>query len=321
MTNKERYAQLCAEHSDIPFFMQHWWLSCVCAGKQWDVWFYEDVDGSVLAAMPYLYRRRLWGVRFVVQPTHSQIGGVWLSPEARADNVKLRNVCCRLMSFLKSLNLWYYYQQFEPDSPLVPLLAGMGFKTRKRITYRLDDISNMEDVESRCSKNKRRQFAKARELVVARELDPEVFYAFHSKTLRDRRKEISYTREYFLVLYNHAVNRGQGGIVSLSDASGKLLAAAFVVWNDEWMYYLIPAFDLTHKETGASARLVLEAVKWASEMNLKFDFEGSMIPGVAKHYKQYAPDTVYYYGVEKVYNPLFRLFRWLYRVVNRKKIR
>ena len=37
------------------------------------------------------------------------------------------------------------------------------------------------------------------------------------------------------------------------------------------------------------------------------DFEGSMIPGVAEHYRQFGSEARIYYSVEKIYNPLFRL--------------
>lgn len=320
MTNKEKYEQLCAANADIPLFMQHWWLQCVCAGKRWDVWLCEDADGTVLAAMPYLYRKRLRGVYFIAQPTHTQLGGVWLSERTKNDEDKLRAVAGQLVDYLKSLKLWFYYQQYCIGSEMVPVMEQMGFTIRKRITYRIDDVSDLEAVENACSKNKRRQFQHAKDLVARRDMDPEEFYTFHSETLRRRRREISYSREYFLVLYNHAVRRGQGGIISLHDGDGKTLAAAFLVWDDKALYYLIPAFDAKYKESGASARLALEAIKLASEKQVAFDFEGSMIPGVAKHYKQYGTTPVYYYSVERVYNPLFRLFRWAYRIINHRKI-
>ena len=319
-TNKEQYARLCSETADMPLFLQHWWLQCVCAGKRWDVWLMKDTDGSILAAMPYLYRKRLWGVPFIVQPTHTQLGGVWLSDKALNDSDIQRRVVRKMTEFIKGLGVWYYYQQYCIDSPLVPLLGEAGFTLKKRLTYRLDDVSDMDAVTENCSKNKRRQFLHAKDLIVRRDMEPEEFYKFHSATLMSRNREISYTREYFLVLYNHAIRRGQGAIISLHDNDGQTLAALFTVWDDKRLYYLIPAFDINKKESGASARMALEAIRFASEKQLAFDFEGSMIPGVAKHYKQYGTTPVYYYGVEKVYNPLFRLFRWLYRLKNRKKV-
>ncbi len=320
LTPKERYAQLCSSGADIPLFMQHWWLECVCAGKRWEVWLYLDASGSILAAMPYLYRRRMGNVRFVVQPTHSQLGGVWLSPEVRNDEALQYTIAESLVQHLKSLKLWYYYQQYNIGSPMVGILSSMGFTVKRRVTYRIDDVSDMAAVERACSKNKKRQLQHAIDLTVRHDMDPEEFYNYHRDTLHRRRREISYTREYFLVLYHHALRRGQGEIISLHDNHGTTLAAAFVVWDNTALYYLIPAFDISRKETGASARLPIEAMKLASEKGIAFDFEGSMIPGVAKHYQQYGTTAVEYFSVERVYTPLFRLMRWIYRIKNRKKI-
>ena len=76
------------------------------------------------------------------------------------------------------------------------------------------------------------------------------------------------------------------------------------------MYYLIPCYSLEHKNSGAGALLVLEAIKLAREKQVVFDFEGSMIRGVANHYKQFGSTSTMYYSVEKYYKPLFRLAVW-----------
>ena len=86
------------------------------------------------------------------------------------------------------------------------------------------------------------------------------------------------------------------------------------------MYYLIPCFDPEYKESGASALLVLEAIKLAREKGVMFDFEGSMISGVAKHYKQFGSKETTYYSVEKYYKWWFR-FAMLWNWLRNKKYR
>ena len=78
------------------------------------------------------------------------------------------------------------------------------------------------------------------------------------------------------------------------------------------MYYLIPCYDPQHKDSGASALLVLEAIKLARQQNVAFDFEGSMIKGVANHYKQFGSTRALYYGVEKYYKWYF----WFANAIN-----
>ena len=38
-----------------------------------------------------------------------------------------------------------------------------------------------------------------------------------------------------------------------------------------------------------------------------FDFEGSMHRGTANHYRQFGSLQTLYYGVQRVYRPIFRL--------------
>jgi hypothetical protein len=81
------------------------------------------------------------------------------------------------------------------------------------------------------------------------------------------------------------------------------------------MYYLIPCYDPQYKSSGASALLVLEAIKLAQRLGVAFDFEGSMIKGIANHYKQFGSTATYYYSVEKYYKWYF----WFANLYNRIK--
>lgn len=92
-----------------------------------------------------------------------------------------------------------------------------------------------------------------------------------------------------------------------------MLAAAYLVWDKHSMYYLIPCYDLKYKDSGASALLVLEAIKLARQKGVSFDFEGSMIKGVANHYKQFGSTQTIYYSVEKYYKWYF----WFANVINK----
>jgi hypothetical protein len=78
------------------------------------------------------------------------------------------------------------------------------------------------------------------------------------------------------------------------------------------MYYLIPCYDQKYKDSGASALLVLEAIKLARQKGVAFDFEGSMIRGVANHYKQFGSTRTIYYSVEIYYKWYF----WFANAIN-----
>ena len=313
MTNKERYIEWSATQEYVPIFMMPWWLDAVCAGKEWDVLLAENEAGEIIGAMPYLLRKRAW-LKYIVMPQMSQIGGIWVTPEVTADRWKTAEVCRVLKEQLDKMGLAYYYQQYLPGSLCVDAMRALGFKTKERVTYRMEDLSNMDDVIAKFSKNKRRQLQKALSLQADRTMDIEDFYRFHCQCLAARKRQISYTREFLLVLERKAKRLGQCQILSVRNADGEPYAAAFLVWDKNYMYYLIPAYNPAFGESGASALLVLEAMKMAREKHLLFDFEGSMDRGIAKHYKQFGSIPVTYFSVEKYYKPLFRLAIWIQRI-------
>lgn len=321
MTNKERYAGWCAEQPAMPVFFQPWWLDAVCAGKGWDVFLViQPRSERILAALPYLTGKRYW-MRFVLMPQMTPVGGVWLDRSllnddgSTWDKEALQSICDELFSQLGNLNLHYYYQHFTPGNPCPAVFQSKDMRVRERVTYRLEDLSDLDKVIDGFSRNKKRQLQKALSLHAERgKVNVEDFYRFHRDMLAARHRKISYTREFLLVLERKARRQGQCEIVSIHSADGALYAEAFVVWDNRALYYLIAAQDHAHEDSGAMALLVLECIKFAREKGLVFDFEGSMIKGVAKHFKQFGAQPVTYHSVEKFYKKWFVIPYWLYRI-------
>ena len=306
MSNKERYITWVDEQEYIPIFMMPWWMDAVCAGKEWDVLLAEDEKGNIIGAMPYLLRKRAW-FKYIIMPQQTQIGGIWVTAETTADRWKTAEACRLIKEQLDAMGLAYYYQQYLPGSLCVDAMHGLGFKTRERVTYRVEDLSDLDSLINSFSKNKKRHLQKALSLHAERKMEVEDFYRFHCECMAARKRKISYSREFLLVLERKARRLKQCEILSICNADGVPYAAAFLVWDKHYLYYLIPAFDPIYRESGASSLLVLEAMKLAREKHVRFDFEGSMDKGVAKHYKQFGSTPFTYFSVEKYYKPLFRL--------------
>ena len=313
MTNKERYSEWAAQQEYVPIYLQPWWLEAVCAGKEWDVLLAEDEEGHILGAMPYLLRKRLW-FKYILMPQQTQIGGIWVASEITGDRWKTAEVCRNIKEQLDKMGLAYYYQQYLPGSLCVDAMRGLGFKTKERITYRVDDLSDLDAVIESFSKNKRRQLQKALSLHAEHKMDAEDFYRFHTRCLAARKRRCSYTREFLLVLERKARRAKQCAILSICNADGVPYAAAFLIWDKHYMSYLIPTYDPAFSDSGAGALLVLEAMKMAREKHVRFDFEGSMDKGTAKHYKQFGSTPTPYYGVEHYYKPIFRIAMWIQKI-------
>lgn len=301
MTPKELYREFCQSNENIPIFMTDWWMDAVCAGKEWDVLLSIDKNGTIQAALPYLIRKRAW-MRYIVMPQMTQIGGIWLRDDLHNNPTLILQICKDFTTQLDALNLAYYYQHYPIFSPMPNYMQTMGFKINKRTTYQILDLSNIDNIIEAFSKNKKRQLQKALSLHADTQMTAEEFYRFHLQCMRTQGKEISYTREFLLVLDRKTQRKNQSTILSIRNLDNQVLAAAFLVWDKHKMYYLIPCYDPTHKESGASALLVLEAIKLARKEGVIFDFEGSMVKGIANHYKQFGSTPTTYYSVEKYYH-------------------
>ena len=306
MTNKERYIEWTEQQEYIPIFMTPWWMDAVCAGKEWDVLLAEDEEGNILGAMPYLLRKRAW-YKYIIMPQMSQIGGIWVNAATTADRWITAEVCRQISEQLDKMGLAYYYQQYLPGSLCVDAMRALGFKTHERVTYRVEDLSDLDKLICSFSKNKRRQLQKALSLHTEHLMSIEDFYRFHTHCLQTRKRRISYTREFLLVLERKARRLGQCEVLSVCNADGQPYAAAFLVWDKNYMYYLIPALDYAFNDSGAGALLALEAMKLAREKHVLFDFEGSVNRSIARNYKQFGTIPVSYFSVEKYYKPIFRL--------------
>lgn len=290
---KDAYRKWAETAEGLPLFMRTWWMDAVCAGKEWDA----------VRHMPYLLRRRM-GLRYILMPQQTQIGGYYID---RKETTDAALVAAEIDAHLMGLGLAYYYQHFPIDSPIPYELAKMGYTVRERVTYRIENMQDMDAVRRGYSENKRRQLKKASVLTCDMDMEAAAFYRFHERSLKAQGKQISYTWKFFDGLYAACAEHGAGQVVRVSDKEGNTHAAAFVVYDREACYFLIPAYDPQYGKSGAGALLVDACIRFAREHSRVFDFEGSMIPGVANHYRQFGSVARTYCSVERVYNPLFRI--------------
>jgi hypothetical protein len=247
-------------------------------------------------------------------PQQTQIGGIWFAPNVLSDSTHVAAICQDFTQQLANLGLSYYYQHYPINSPAPQHMRALGFNIKERVTYRIEDLSNLDQVINTFSKNKKRQLQKALSLHADTNMNVEDFYRFHAQCLQEQGKQISYSREFLLVLERKTSRLQQSQILSICNADNEVLAAAFLVWDKHSMYYLIPCYSPTHKDSGASALLVLEAIKLARQKGVAFDFEGCMIRGIANHYKQFGSTRTVYYSVEKYYKWWFwfaNAYNWL----------
>ena len=320
MSPKERYRELCeAEGHRIPVFQQYWWMETVCAGKQWDVALATDDSGRLLAALPYLIRKR-FGMSYILQPQLTQFSGPWfctpadMSERRRTDFE--HNACNLLIDKLQALHLAYFFQRFSPMVTDWLPFYWRGYKQTTRYTYLIDDISDPERVFESFDRTKERQRRIRRisdSYSVDTKIDTETFINLHNEYWQSRGQRDLLPKELMRRVIDTATARGQGLTIGLRDAEGKLAAAWFAVYDSHCAHALLSAKAPEEQSADVSALLIWRMIEALSGRTEAFDFEGSMEPTLEYFYRSFGARQVPLLEVSRVGNPVLPLLLKLRR--------
>jgi len=313
--SKERYRKLC-EEKNIPLFLQAWWFDAICTpeGKEWNVFLCEE-KGKIIGTMPYCIAKKI-GFKFIVTPQGAQYSGVWIDyPE----NIKLhkrysleKRVMDNLIEQLEALNLSHYSQNFHHSFTNWQPFYWKNFEQTTRYTYVIKDLTDLDAVFADFSSAKQRHIKKEDDDLMVVSLSADELYEFHKQCLLQKNAKIGYSQELLLSVYNETIKREQGKIIALKDSANNLHSALFVVWDKNSAYAYLYSINPQFKTNGSSSKVFWEAVKYVSNKTRMFDFEGSMIDGVAQSYQQFGTEQIPYFCISKSYSKLFSVLQTVY---------
>ncbi len=313
MSPKDTYRQLCQERTDIPLFMQAWWLDAT--DMPWEVILFEHKK-QIAGFYVYSYTQK-WGKKLILQPSLTQYSGPLLfypdglslaqkySFENKAYNYFIEQLAATGYHFIEQN--WHHSQQNHQP------FYWQGFRQTTRYTYILPQISNLQDITKALSDDKKKKLNRAQgdELQLSTQLAAADFYSFYKDCLQNKQKKIYYPLVTFEQLHTAAMQHNSGQILALYDTKQQLHAALWVVWDSTTAYNLIIAINENHKSSGASTRIIFEAMRFLQGKTQQYDFEGSMIQGVALHNQSFSAQQIPYHHIQKSHSKLLSLWRYL----------
>jgi hypothetical protein len=293
--SKDLYRALCTEEDNsIPVFSRDWWLDAAC-GDDWDV-LLEEKDNKVYAAMPLYVPCKY----IVSMPHYTQTMGIWFAAEAADTKYSSllghRQAICE--NFIEKLRSYKsYLQNFSHEfTDWLPFYWD-GYSQMTRYTYILHGIKNFEKLWLDMSQHTRRNIKKAKEesIVVRHGVTADDFLEIQALTFKRQKKKNIQSDAVLRRLINAARKRGQGEIFGGYDDAGNLHAAAFIVWQKSSAYYIAGGGDPVLRSSGAHSLVMWDAIKHVSRYTDTFDFEGSMIRGVERFFREFgAVQTPYF---------------------------
>lgn len=314
MSLKDTYRQLCGQRTDIPLFMQAWWLDAT--HLPWDVLLFEHKK-QVAGFYVYSYTQK-WGKKLIVQPSLTQFSGPFLFyPDGLsvADKYSFENKAYNyFIEQLKALNFQFLEQNFHHSQTNHQPFYWEGYAQTTRYTYLLENIAHTDAIWEGMSPDKRLRHVKKLEdkCRISLDVSPQEFYHFYEQCLQKRGRKILYPLAVFEQLHQAAQARNQGQIIALLDNENNLQAALWIVWDATYAYNMILALntDYTYNK-GATTKLVWEAILFLQGKTLHYDFEGSMIQGSALRNQSFGAKQVPFFHLQKSHSKLLSLWRFM----------
>ncbi len=309
---KVQYRRYCSTNHEVPLFLQAWWLDADCCPEHWDVVVIGS-DTGLEAYLPYCITKR-WGFRGIGMPVMTKYMGHKLSGVQEANPIGEDELILEL--FRKLPEMSFCYLQLFPGQIFPASLHQLAYKTKRRLTCILPDIRNLDIVFKAFEGRARTAIRKAENLVrITKEKDPGILFQVMESTYRKQGKANYYSPEHFRKVLSASFDKGKGHLYVARDSQNNVHASAFTVWDKHTCYNLVQGSVPEYLESNAISMIIWEAIQDASINGLtRFDFTGSMIPGVQKFLRSFGAVPTPYYAISKENSLPFKLLMKLKEV-------
>lgn len=272
----------------MSLFSQSWWLDAVAPGS-WGEATVEG-DGRIAARLPWA-RERL-----PIRGVHlTRLGSPRLTPflapmldlGSGKHVTRLAREHRLLEALLDDLPAFDYLSYtFDPSFTNWLPFYWKGLTGSLRATYILDDVTDLDAIWRGMSDKTRNVIRTAEPVLEIREDESaERLAEALTSTFERQGRRMPFSPEMLERLHRAVRDRGAGTILSAGDEQGRMHGALMVVWDDDRAYYLTGGAITDLRRSGAQSLLLWHAIRLAAERVSVFDFEGSMIEGVARFFR------------------------------------
>lgn len=261
-----------------------WYLDNVA--EYWEGLVYKDYE----MVFPLVWNKK-FSVHYLYQPLFTQQLGLFsLEPltaliiESFLDNIPEK------FKFIE-INLNYLNQTTHPDFEISPLT-----------NYVLDMNHDYEDLYRSYSENTKRNLKKSGKagLNIKNTIKPETVVDFFKVNIGRGLPEIRESHYHSLhrVIYQ-AQHYGMGQTYGVYDPIHGLVATGFFLFGKKQLINLLPATNEKGREVGAGFHLLDFIIRVNAGKKITLDFEGSMIPSIAKFYRGFGAQTSDYWRLKR----------------------
>ena len=257
------------------------------------------VMGDYQFVMP-LPMKKKWGISYLYQPLFCQQLGIFPDPTEET---------ARLFYLELTRHFRYFNIQINAQNPLAQIPNAIEFLPRKN--YILPLSHSYDGISNNYSTNTKRNLAKAQKnrLSFISGVGTEEFIQFKTENLPVKITKTDLKKLKRLTAFGQL--QGHGRFYGVYGPKNELLSAVYFCRYKNRLNYMNDVSSEDGKALGAMPFLIDQVIRENAGKNLVLDFEGSMIPGVARFYEGFGASPETYFQLK--YNRLPLLLKWLKR--------
>lgn len=281
----------CIDRSSVPLvYAQSWYLDLI--SPNWEAM----ISGDYAFVMPLGIKRKL-GMSFILQPIYAQQHGIFPEPELVVQNAFLTAI--RDQFKYVTINLNASHSEPFPE----------GFSVQERENFILNLSHSETELKNNYSKHTRRQIRKAEDnkVFIMKGLPTSEY--FDLKFAASKTPLVRPSMQTLKRVMDYGYSQGKAMIYGAYNQHNTLCAAAFFLFAGQRVTYLNAVSNEEGKNINAMHKIVDQFIQEHSGLRLTLDFEGSVIPGVARFYKGFGAEEEQYYCLKS--NRLPIPLRWL----------
>ena len=257
-----------------------WYLDIVA--DHWSTLVLNDYE----AVMPLPWRSKYF-IKYVYPPAWTQQLGVF-SKKTISQNL-LKEFVSAIPKKFKKVTI-----QFNSGNDL------SLFKIQKRVNYILPLNKDYKEIYKRFNKNRKRDIKKAvyKNYKISKKINTSEFLNFYlnePKNYKLNKNQITSIKN--LLSSNNKLVRIWG-----IREDEKLIASLIWLKDNNRITYLLPISTKIAKDNGLPTLIISELIKQFSDSDFVFDFEGSMIDGVADFYRSFKSEKESYFLHQKPFS-------------------
>jgi len=291
-----------------PLFFQPWWLEMVAPGA-WNYAIARRGD-EIAAALPYASKVRM-GWRIIEMPPMTPYLGPWLRPSNAKYANRLgeeKDLMTELIEALPPFAL--FHQQFHVGVTNWLPFYWKGFQQTTHYTYRIENTRDLQRLWSETRDNVRTDVKKAQKIVeVVESCDFEHVIRMQKMTLARQELSIPHDENFLRRFGSICAEKKASKILIAQDTQKRVHACVYLLTDATTMYYYTGGGDPALRKSGASSLLVWKAIEMACALNLRFDFEGSMLEQVERFFRSFGAVQTPSFVISKTNLKLLRFLR------------